>query len=61
MANRVPSCIWDYFAPLADAHVIGRDLIDGAPTAVVAAFANRQSTATWFTYWIDLTGLVRQV
>lgn len=59
--NVVPSYVWDYFRPLTNAHVLGRDVVDGVPTTMVAAFGNRQSTAIWFTFWIDDSGLVRQV
>jgi copper transport protein len=61
-AATVPSFTWDYFRPLTNAHVIGREMLDGAPTTMVASFGNLQSTPIWFTFWIDdATGRVRQV
>ncbi len=61
-AATVPSFTWDYFRPLTNAHVIGREMLDGAPTTMVATFGNLQSTPIWFTFWIDdATGRVRQV
>ncbi|HEX6538579.1 MAG TPA: copper resistance protein CopC [Candidatus Dormibacteraeota bacterium] len=59
--NAVPSFVWDYFAPLSDAHVVGSDTIDGVPTTVVAGFGNRSGTPIWFRFWLDATGRVRQV
>jgi copper transport protein len=56
----VPSFVWDYFAPLTDAHVIGHQSIGGVPTTEVSAFGNKQATAIWFRFWIDATGLVRR-
>ncbi len=58
--NTVPSFVWDYFAPLTDARVVGLDTIDGIPTTEVSAFGNKQSTAIWFHFWIDASGLVRR-
>ncbi len=61
-AATVPSFTWDYFRPLTNAHVIGREMLDGVPTTMVASFGNLQSTPIWFTFWIDdATGRVRQV
>ncbi|HVC42794.1 MAG TPA: copper resistance protein CopC [Candidatus Saccharimonadales bacterium] len=60
-ANAVPSFVWDYFKPLTNAHVIGRQVLDGVPTTVVASFGNSQATPIWFTFWIDATGRVRKV
>ena len=60
-ANSVPYFVWDYFEPLTDAHVIGQAVLDGVPTTIVSSFGNKQSTAIWFTFWIDASGRVRQV
>ncbi len=60
-AAAVPYFVWDYFRPLTNAHVIGRDILDGVPTTMVASFGNSQSTPIWFTFWVDATGRVRQV
>ena len=60
-ADTVPSFVWDYFKPLTNAHVIGREVIDGVPTTVVASFGNSQSTPIWFTFWVDAAGRVRKV
>ncbi len=59
--NTVPSYVWDYFKPLTNAHVIGREMLGGVPTTVVASFGNSQSTPIWFTFWIDGAGRVRRV
>ena len=59
--NTVPSFVWDYFAPLINAHVIGDESVDGVPTTVVSAFGNRSGTPLWFRFWIDPSGRVRQV
>jgi hypothetical protein len=60
-ANKVPTFVWDYFAPLANAHIVGQDSVGGVPTTVLAAFGNRSGTALWFRFWVDADGLVRQV
>ncbi len=60
-ADTVPSFVWDYFKPLTNAHVVGREVIDGVPTTVVASFGNSQSTPIWFTFWVDAAGRVRKV
>lgn len=59
--NMVPSFVWDYFAPLINAHVVGDDSVDGVPATVVSAFGNRSGTPLWFRFWIDATGRVLQV
>ena len=59
--NKVPSFVWDYFAPLTNAHIVGQDIVDGLPTTVLAAFGNRSGTPLWFRFWVDATGRVRQV
>ena len=57
----VPSFVWDFFRPLTNAHVIGREVLAGVPTTMVASFGNSQSTPIWFTFWIDAAGRARQV
>jgi copper transport protein len=57
----VPSFVWDYFAPLTDAHIVGHESLGGVPTTEVSGFGNKQGTALWFHFWIDGDGLVRQV
>lgn len=59
--NKVPSFVWDYFAPLSNAHIVGQDMVGGLPTTVLAAFGNRSGTPLWFRFWVDATGLVHQV
>ena len=59
--DAVPSFVWDYFRPLTNAHVVGRQTLDGVSTTMVTSFGNSQSTPIWFTFWIDATGRVRQV
>ncbi len=59
--NTVPSFAWDYFEPLSNAHILGDAVVGGVPTTVVASFGNKFSTPTWFTFWIDAAGRVRQV
>jgi copper transport protein len=60
-AATVPYFVWDQFRPLTNAHVIGREVLDGVPTTMVASFGSSQATPIWFTFWIDSTGRVRQV
>jgi copper transport protein len=60
-AAAVPYFVWDQFRPLTNAHVIGREMLDGVPTTEVACFGNSSATPIWFTFWIDATGRVRQV
>ena len=57
----VPSFAWDFFEPLTNAHILGQGAVGGVPTTVVASFGNKFSTPTWFTFWVDATGRVRQV
>jgi copper transport protein len=59
--NTVPSFAWDFFAPLSNAHILGHAVVGGVPTTLVASFGNKSSTPTWFTFWIDGAGHVRQV
>jgi hypothetical protein len=59
--NSVPSFAWDFFEPLSNARILGQAVIGGVPTTVIATFGNKFSTPTWFTFWIDATGRVRQV
>jgi copper transport protein len=59
--NTVPYFTWDFFEPLGNAHVIGHAVVDGVPTAVVAAFGNKDASPIWFTFWIDAAWRVRQV
>ena len=59
--NKIPSFVWDYFAPLSNAHIVGQELVDGLPTTILAAFGNRSGTPLWFRFWVDASGLVRQV
>jgi len=60
-AAAVPYFVWNYFRPLTNAHVIGRQMLDGVPTTMVATFGSSSATPIWFTFWIDATGRVRQV
>jgi copper transport protein len=60
-ANAVPSFVWDFFRPLTNAHVIGEQVLDGVPTTLVSTFGNPTASPIWFTFWIDSSGLVRQV
>jgi hypothetical protein len=57
----VPSFAWDFFEPLTNAHILGPAVLGGVPTTVVASFGNKFSTPTWFTFWVDAAGRVRQV
>jgi hypothetical protein len=59
-AARYPWFIWDPFAPLVDAHVIGQAVIDGTPTTEVAFFGSDPSIPVWFDVWIAPGGLVLQ-
>jgi copper transport protein len=59
--NTVPSFVWDFFAPLSNAHVLGHAVLDGAPTTIVAGFGNKYASPIWFTFWVDAAGRVRQV
>ena len=60
-AFTVPSFVWDFFRPLTNAHIIGRQRLDGVPTTMVTAFENALSTPLWFTFWIDASGRARRV
>jgi copper transport protein len=60
-ANIVPSFAWDLFEPLSNAHVIGQALVKGVPTTVIASFGYKYGSPIWFTFWVDGSGLVRQV
>jgi copper transport protein len=59
--NTVPSFAWDFFEPLSNAHILGQADLGGVPTTVVASFGNKEATPTWFTFWLDGAGRVRQV
>ena len=59
--NKVPSFVWDYFAPLSNAHIVGQEMVDGLPTTILAAFGNRSGTPLWFRFWVDARGFVRRV
>ena len=60
-ANVVPSFVWDFFEPLGNAHVVGHAVLGGVQTTVVASFGDKDGSPIWFTFWIDGSGLVRQV
>jgi copper transport protein len=59
--NTVPSFAWDFFEPLTNAHILGHAVLGGVATTVIASFGNKSATPTWFTFWVDSSGRVRQV
>lgn len=59
--NRVPSFVWDYFAPLDNARVVGEEMVNGVATTVISAFGNKLGTAIWFRFDVDSSGLARRV
>lgn len=59
--NTVPSFAWDFFEPLSNARILGHAVLGGVPTTVIASFGTAEATPTWFTFWIDAAGRVRQV
>ncbi len=56
----VPAFVWDSFRPFSDARLIGRAVVDGTKTDIVAFFGGDASLPVWFKLWIDRSGLVHQ-
>ncbi|MGH2579445.1 MAG: copper resistance CopC/CopD family protein [Actinomycetota bacterium] len=57
---RVPSFTWDFFRPFIDARILGRGIVEGVHTQIVAFFGDSGGTPVWFRLWIDADGLVRR-
>ncbi|MEX0991329.1 MAG: copper resistance protein CopC [Actinomycetota bacterium] len=58
-ATRVPTLLWDAFAPYLDVRVAGFERIGGARTTIVSFYGSAgEDVPAWFRLWIRADGLV---
>jgi copper transport protein len=59
-APRVPTYVWDSFAPYKDVHTLGTSSVDGVRTTELAFAGGSSDVPVWFRLWVDATGLVHR-